>query len=109
MKRKTQSKRQARKLKAVRAEAKRRMHEPVAEQHRWLCQVLRGHYAYFGLPCNMPCLAAFWRGVPRIWRPSLQRRSRKRRLTWQGFAELLALFPLPMPKITHPWPPAPAA
>src|SRR5262249_56544112 len=56
VKRKTQSKRLTVKLKALRVEARRRMHAPVSEQHRWLCQVLRGHYAYYGLSANFRCL-----------------------------------------------------
>ena len=47
VKRKTQSKRQTVKLKALRVEARRRMHAPVSDQFHCLCQVLRGHYAYY--------------------------------------------------------------
>jgi RNA-directed DNA polymerase len=46
VKRKTQSKRLTRKLKALRQEAWRHMHSPLAQQHRWLSSVLRGHYGY---------------------------------------------------------------
>lgn len=109
VKRKTQGKRLAQKLKAVRVEAKRRMHEPVAEQHKWLSQVLRGHFAYFGLPCNLPSLKSFGYAVKRIWFRVLRRRSRKTRLNWQRYGDLLAQFPLPEPHITHPWHPAQAA
>ena len=42
VKRKTQSKRLTVKLKALRVEARRRMHAPVPEQHRWLCQCCEG-------------------------------------------------------------------
>ena len=44
VKRKTQSERLRRKLKAVRQEAWRLMHAPLAEQHRWFASILRGHY-----------------------------------------------------------------
>jgi len=108
VKRKTQSKRLARKLTAVREEAWRRMHRPVAEQHQWLSQVLRGHYAYFGLPCNLPALKSFGHEVKRIWFRALRRRSRKTRVNWQRFSDLLAQFPLPEPHITHPWLPVQA-
>ena len=56
VKRRTHSKRLTAKLKSLRAEARRRMHMPVTDQHRWLCQVLRGHYMYFGLPSNLRSL-----------------------------------------------------
>jgi hypothetical protein len=51
-KRKTQSQRMSRKLREVRLEAKRRMHRPLAEQHRLYCSLLRGHYGYYALPNN---------------------------------------------------------
>ena len=54
VKHKTQSKRLTRKLKALRQEAWRLMHAPLAEQHRWYASVLRGHYGYYGLPHNCP-------------------------------------------------------
>ena len=54
VKRKTQAKRLVRKLKAIREDMLGRMHTPVREQHRWLRQVLRGHYQY--------CSAAIWVG-----------------------------------------------
>ena len=52
VKRKTQATRLVRKLKALREDMLRRMHTPVREQHRWLCQVLRGHYQYYGVIFN---------------------------------------------------------
>src|SRR5262249_48681209 len=48
VKRKTQAKRMVRKLKEVREEMQQRMHAPVREPHRWLCQVLHGHYRSHG-------------------------------------------------------------
>ena len=101
VKRQTQRQRVTAKLTALNEEAKRRRHEPVRDQHRWLCQVLRGHYAYFGLPSNFQALKAFHFHVRRIWFRALFRRS-QRRLTWQAFAALLDRFPLPTPRITHP-------
>ncbi len=59
---KTQSKRLARKLTALRQEAWRRMHKPLVEQHRWFCGVLRRHYGYFGMPHN-------WRSLDRTSGP----------------------------------------
>ena len=106
VKRKTQSKRLTRKLRELREQAWQRMHIPVAAQHRWLCSVLRGHYAYYGLPCNYPALQAFTWQVCRLWFRTLRRRDRQRALTWARFAELLERLPLPTPKITHPWQPA---
>jgi RNA-directed DNA polymerase len=106
VKRKTQSKRMTRKLKELRAQARRRMHAPVASQHKWLCSVLRGHYAYYGLPCNYRSMQAFWWEVRRLWFRALRRRDRRRSLTWARLIGLLERFPLPRPTITHPWQPA---
>jgi hypothetical protein len=55
--------RRVRKLKEIREEMRQRMHAPVREQHRWLCQVLRGHYRYYGVIFNSRALRAFetWR------------------------------------------------
>jgi hypothetical protein len=101
MKRKTQGKRLTAKLKSLRAEARRRMHTSVSDQHRWLCHVLRGHYEYFGVPSNFRSLAAFHRETKLLWFRALRRRS-QRGLTWDGYQALLARFALPTPRITHP-------
>lgn len=104
VKRKTQGTRLTRKLKALRLEAWRRMHAPLAEQHRWYASVLRGHYGYYGVPHNFPALSAFHYQVRRIWLRCLRQRSQKaKRLGWDRFAAMLERFPLPSPKITHPW------
>jgi len=104
VKHKTQSKRLTRKLTALRQEAWRLMHAPLAEQYRWYASVLRGHYGYYGRPHNYPALSAFRQQVRRIWFRCLRRRSQKsRRMGWPEFEALIARFPLPRPRITHPW------
>jgi RNA-directed DNA polymerase len=67
VKRKTQSKRLTRKLTAMREEARRLMHRPLAEQHCWYASVLRGHYGYYGVPQNWRSLNGFLQEVRRIW------------------------------------------
>ncbi|MER8792454.1 hypothetical protein NKH71_32375 [Mesorhizobium sp. M0983] len=52
MKHKTEGKRLTRKLTALRQDAWRLMHAPMAAQHRWFAAVLRGHYGYYGRPHN---------------------------------------------------------
>jgi len=104
VKHKTQGKRLTRKLKTLRQEAWQVMHTPLAIQHRWYCDRLRGHYGYYGRPHNYPALSAFRQEVRRIWFNCLRRRSQKsRRMSWNAFDTLTARFPLPMPRITHPW------
>lgn len=99
VKRKTQSKRLHRKIAEIRDEAHRRMHKPIREQHRWLVSVLKGHYRYYDVPCNRPSLACFFRQIRAIWKRTLSRRSRKDRLSWKRFEELLRVFPLPSPEL----------
>jgi RNA-directed DNA polymerase len=103
VKRRTDHKRLTRKLKELRVEARRRMHTPIVLQHRWLCSVLRGHFAYFGLPSNFDRINAFYQETRRLWYRALNRRS-QRRLSWERYVRLLKRLPLPTPHITHPRP-----
>ena len=95
VKRKTQAKRLVRKLKAIRDEMQRRMHAPVREQHRWLRQVLTGHYQYFGVIFNYRSLRLFKECVVRYWRKTLGNRSQKGRMNWATYRQLLTAFPPP--------------
>jgi RNA-directed DNA polymerase len=80
------------------------MHRPLAEQHRWYASMLRGHYAYFGMPHSWKALNGFYREVRRIWLNCLRRRSqRNRRIGWTWFEEVTSCLPLPQPRITHSW------
>jgi len=103
VKRKTQAIRLVRKLKALREDMLRRMHTPVREQHWWLCQVLRGHYQYYGVIFNYSSLRAFKDCVVRLWRKTLGKRSQKGRVTWASYSRLLAALPLPEPVIHQAW------
>ncbi len=103
VKRKTQATRMARKLTTLRQEMRKRWHVPVARQHGWLCQVLRGHYGYYGVIFNYQSLNQFYHLVKRMWFKALQRRSQKSRLNWRKFDHLLTVFPLPRPVIHESW------
>jgi uncharacterized protein YcbK (DUF882 family) len=99
VKRKTQAKRLARKLKAIREEMKHRMHAPLREQHRWLRQVLNGHYQYFGVIFNYRSLRVFKACAVKDWRKVLGKRSQKGCMNWATYRQLLIAFPLPEPVI----------
>jgi len=103
VKRKTQAKRLVRKLKAIREDMRHRMHAPVREQHRWVCQVLRGHYQYYGVIFNYRSLRAFKDYVVKLWRKTLGKRSQKGHLGWAVYNRLLTIFPLPEPVIHQAW------
>src|SRR5438067_3097679 len=57
--RKTRRDRMQAKLRAVKEELRRRMHQPIPEQGEWLCQVVRGFFAYHAVPSNLAALKAF--------------------------------------------------
>jgi group II intron reverse transcriptase/maturase len=76
-------------------------HAPVREQHQELAQKLRGHYGYYGITGNSHSLGGFLSEVKRRWRYWLNRRSDRRRWTWERFAEFLRACPLPPPIPLH--------
>ena len=47
------------KLKDIKAELRRRMHQPIPTQGLWLKQVVTGHFAYYAVPTNSRALSAF--------------------------------------------------
>jgi len=103
LKRKTRRDRAVAKLKEVKDELRRRMHQPIPEQGMWLRQVVTGFYGYHAVPTNFPALAAFRLHVVRLWRRTLRRRSQKDGFTWARIEKLAHDF-LPKPRILHPWP-----
>jgi hypothetical protein len=55
------------KLKAVSEELRRRRHDPIPEQGRYVHAVVQGHVNYFGVPLNSPAINAFRHQVIRRW------------------------------------------
>src|SRR5262249_58861145 len=94
------------KLSEVKAELKRRMHEPVPEVAKWLRSVVEGHNRYYGVPMNSPALARFRFGVCWLCHPALSRRSQNGRVLWDRPLPLLNPS-LPPPPPPHPHPPPP--
>jgi RNA-directed DNA polymerase len=90
-------------LRAIKEGLRRRMHEPIPIQGKWLGQVVRGYFVYHAVPTNSRCLSAFRHYVVDLWRRSLAQRSQRDRTTWNRMAKLAAEF-LPPPHILHPWP-----
>ncbi len=103
LKRKSRGERIRTKLKELREEMRSRRHQPVPEQGKWLGQVVRGFFAYHGVPTNIRALNVFRHRVMDLWRRSLKRRSQRDRTTWERIAKLADAF-LPKPRILHPWP-----
>jgi group II intron reverse transcriptase/maturase len=103
LKRKSRRDRVKAKLKEIKEELRRRMHEPIPEQGTWLAQVVRGFFAYYAVPTNFAALAKFRHQIMWFWLRTLQRRSQKDNTPWTRIAKLANDF-LPKPKILHPWP-----
>jgi RNA-directed DNA polymerase len=101
--RKTRRDRMRAKLKDIKAELRRRMHQPIPTQGLWLKQVVTGHFAYYAVPTNSRALSAFRHYVTDLWRRTLRRRSQKDGFTWERMTKLVDVW-LPQPRILHPWP-----
>src|SRR5882724_4557550 len=101
--RRTMSKRKRAKLKAVKTELRKRMHDGVAEVGKWPRSVVVGHNRYYGVPTNLPSLGSFRYHVGRYWYRTLRRRSQKTRLTWERMFRLFDRW-LPWPQLYHPYP-----
>ena len=103
LKRRTRRDRMRGKLREVKEELRRRMHEPIPEQGRWLKQVVAGFFNYHAVPTNSDALVAFRYYVTVLWHRSLRRRSQKDAMTWERMGKLVNDW-LPRPRILHPWP-----
>jgi RNA-directed DNA polymerase len=99
----TIAKRVRAKLKQVKAELKRRRHQPIPEQGRWLASVVRGHANYYAVPGNLPAVRAFRLQAVRLWLKALRRRGQRHRLNWQRMRRLETRW-IPTVRIMHPWP-----
>jgi RNA-directed DNA polymerase len=104
LKRQTSRKKQRAKLARLKEEIERRRHHRVVEQHAWLSLVLQGHYHYYAVPTNSRNLGRFRYAVTWLWHRSLQRRSQRGRWTVAQLQKFERRFPLPLPRILHPWP-----
>jgi group II intron reverse transcriptase/maturase len=98
LKRKTRTDRLRAKLREIKEELRRRMHQSIPEQGRWLEQVIRGFFGYHAVPTNYAALDNFREQVIWLWLRSLRRRSQKDGTLWERIARL-ANDCLPKPRI----------
>jgi RNA-directed DNA polymerase len=103
IKRKTRRDRMQAKLKMVQQEMRRRMHQPIPDQGKWLWYVISGYFNYHAVPTNFRALVTFRTEIARRWRRILTRRSERTKLSWEQMKQLLDTW-LPQPQILHPWP-----
>ena len=102
VKRRTAGDRLRRALLRIAAWCREHRHDDVRAQQRTLGSKLRGHYGYYGITGNSDGLQRVFRGVVRVWRKWLNRRSQRARMAWDKMRKLLERYPLPRPRITHP-------
>ena len=62
---------------------------------------VRGHIQYYGVSENYAGIAKFYKITVRLARKWLNRRSQKRKMSWDKFIHYLERYPLPKPKIVH--------
>jgi group II intron reverse transcriptase/maturase len=104
IRRKTIAKRMRAKLKEIKQALRRRAHQPIGMQGRWLKAVVRGYYNYYAVPSNAGALRAFRREVRKSWLKALRRRSQKgRKLKWARFKWWADIW-IPPVRIVHPYP-----
>jgi group II intron reverse transcriptase/maturase len=101
--RQTARKRRQAKLKAVKIELRRRLHDPIPKQGAYLRSVVAGHARYYGVPLNGWALGIFRASVAWIWWRTLKRRSQKHRLPWARMKRLIDRW-LPSARVCHPYP-----
>jgi group II intron reverse transcriptase/maturase len=103
LRRVTISKRLRAKLREVNDQLKRRRHQPIPEQGRWLAAVVRGHLAYYAVPGNTDAVRAFCDQVTRHWFKALRRRSQRSRTNWARMGRIVRRW-LPRARVMHPFP-----
>ena len=82
-------------LKAIRNQIKTK------EWWKILIVKLRGHFQYYGVSENYRGIARFYKYTIRMVRKWMNRRSQKRKMSWDRFTKYLEHYPLPKSKIVH--------
>lgn len=101
--RKTEKSRLRRSLARLQELMREIRHEPVKDQVTKLNQVLRGHYAYYGVAGNLLSLRKVYRAVERYWHKMLCSRSWKSYMPWEVFVRIKTSFSLLRPRLFLPY------
>jgi RNA-directed DNA polymerase len=105
VRRTTIRKRMRAKLRQIKPELRKRMHDPVPQTGQWLRSVVQGHFNYYAVPGNNASLSLFRHRVLVCWWHSIRRRSQKHRINWTRMLTLAKRW-LPPPAVLHPFPDA---
>jgi hypothetical protein len=105
VRRTTIRKRMRAKLRNLKQELRRRMHDSVPDTGGWLKSVVWGYFNYYAVPGNLASLGAFRdRVLAQRWR-TLRRRTHRHRASWTRILTLAQRW-LPQPRTLHPFPDA---
>ncbi|HDZ85510.1 MAG TPA: group II intron reverse transcriptase/maturase [Candidatus Moranbacteria bacterium] len=74
---------------------------PTKEWWKILKAKLRGHFEYYGVSGNYPSISKYYSIAIRLVHKWLNRRSQKRKMSWDKLNNYLRLYPLPEPRIRH--------
>src|ERR1700688_5040576 len=88
IKRKSRPDRMRAKLQDIKQGLRRRMHQPIPVQGKWLGQVVKGYFNYHAVPTNSQALVAFRFLVTKLWQRSLRRRSQNDGTTLERITRL---------------------
>lgn len=99
VKRKTAKKKFSKKCKEIHQRIREMRNQRVKAIVRKLNEILVGYYHYYGITDNFKGIAAFYRHVHSSLFKWLNRRSQKKSYTWEGYMEMLKVYPLARPKI----------
>jgi group II intron reverse transcriptase/maturase len=105
IRRKSRSDRMRTKVREIKTELRRRMHQSIPEQGKWLRQVITGYFNYHAVPMNSRALDLFRHRIIVHWRRMLRRRSHTATMPWTRMRQLVTDL-LPKPRPRHPWPSA---
>src|SRR5262249_16653735 len=99
----TEKSRLRRSLMRLQDQMRRMRHLGIREQVDILNQMLRGHYAYYGIAGNIRALQRVHRAVERYWRNMLSSRSWKGQVLWKQFQQIKERFLLVRPRLYLPY------
>lgn len=99
----TEKTRLRRALMRLQDQMRRLRHASVQDQVNHLNQMLRGHYAYYGIGGNFRALQRVHRAVERYWCKILSSRNWKGTVRWKQFHQIKTRFPLLRPKLSLPY------
>ena len=100
----TEKTRLRRALMRLQDQMRRMRHLSLQEQVNHLNQMLRGHYAYYGVAGNLRALLRIHRAVEHYWRKMLSSRRWHGTIRLEQFQRIREQFPLLRPKLYLPYP-----